>query len=493
MAIYLVDTPDALQCLLSVLADHPPDQPIYLATTPQSLDPDRPLSLLQIHLTTTEETFIIDVLSLRGATSTTSPHGTSLASILASPTTTKIFFDARYATTVLRRHFGVSLANAVEVQVMQARLARATFGGSERLLPLQRCVMAESAVSKEEKRVFRDVVAERGGWTRTGEGKWVGDIYARPVKEVVLGNAVVDVVYLPGLYEGYDGRMTKELWEEVERGTKERTGVGRDVAMMRSATGNDMATSGNDVEDARVAKEKRGEPTRKVSDADTTLTQSDMSWTTNTEDDVGCEATGSDHGSMIVGLDAADLTLRNAGATTRAQAFQLGLLSASEVDRYRSTTAGAKSADEIQQASEVSSPSEGDVGDNSSVVVGLGSQSGTLEAIRQAPNRSRGFRGRSIEETMGGDEQEQAVGRFDGAGDERPRGSIEQSATLGATLYDRGEEAIVLMHEDGSGSEMEAEVKVPLKKGKGGPGSSIWYCDEDCGFCGQCTASKEYL
>ncbi|KAG8631478.1 hypothetical protein KVT40_000618 [Elsinoe batatas] len=491
MAIYLVNTPDALQCLLSVLSDHPPDQPLYLATTPQSLNPDRPLSLLQIHLTTTEETFIIDILVLGSAAFTSSSHGTSLYSVLACPT--KIFFDARYAATVLQRHFGVSLANVVEVQLMQACLARSTFGGSERLLPLHRCVMAECTVSNEEKRVFRDVVAEQGGWMKTREGKWVGDVYARPVKEVVLGNAVVDVVYLPGLYEGYDGKMTRELWEGVRKGTEERAGVGRDVVVVKRVTGTHMATSGNDAEDTRVAKERMGEPTRMVSEAISTSTHSDMSYTANIDEDMAGVENGSDHGSMIVGLDAVDLTLRNAGVTTRAQACQLGLLSGAEVDRYRCTAAGASSADEIQRASEASSPAEEDMVDNTSVIVGVGTEYGTSETVRQAPNHPKRPRVRFDQETVAGDEQEQVVSGFDGTGDERPRSLIEQSATLGATVSNEGEGDDMLMQVNGLGLEVESEVRTPLKRGKGGPGSSIWYCDEECGFCGQCTASKEYL
>jgi exonuclease 3'-5' domain-containing protein 1 len=102
---------------LSDLTTHPPS--LYVDVEGINLSRHRRIPILQIHVHPTNETYLVDVHTLKDeAFSTSASNGHTLQSILESEETPKAIFDVRNDSDALYSLYGIKVANIWDIQLM---------------------------------------------------------------------------------------------------------------------------------------------------------------------------------------------------------------------------------------------------------------------------------------------------------------------------------------------------------------------------------------
>jgi exonuclease 3'-5' domain-containing protein 1 len=113
----LVDTRTAIASLVTSLSDlptHPPS--LYVDIEGINLSRHGSISILQIHVHPTNETYLVDVHTLKDeAFSTSASNGHTLKSILESEEIPKAFFDIRNDSDALYSLYGIKVANIWDI------------------------------------------------------------------------------------------------------------------------------------------------------------------------------------------------------------------------------------------------------------------------------------------------------------------------------------------------------------------------------------------
>lgn len=107
----LIDTPAGVTRVLDKLSLYLPTSPCYVDLEGIRLSRDGTISLVQIFVQEEGVVYLIDIFTL-GAKAFTTPGstGTTLKSILESPSATKYFFDVRNDSDALFSLYGIKLA-----------------------------------------------------------------------------------------------------------------------------------------------------------------------------------------------------------------------------------------------------------------------------------------------------------------------------------------------------------------------------------------------
>ena len=223
MACYVVDTMDALQVFVNeihthTLGDDPP--PFYIDAEGDKLGRHGTLDILQIHVLPLQETFLIDIYTLQHAAFDIVFGGTSLRTILESPSIIKVFFDVRNDSDALFAHYDISLDGVVDLQMMEYfQVGR----DGQRLASLKTCIECDAVtLDDEDIRQWSGVKASiLSSFARGAEVK-DPPFQQRPLPEEILLYAAGDVEYLPPLYEAYCQRLTEHAWHAVRSETGRR-------------------------------------------------------------------------------------------------------------------------------------------------------------------------------------------------------------------------------------------------------------------------------
>ena len=79
-----------------------------------------PVSILQLHDSQNNDTYLIDVHILGGPAFTTAgPDGKTLKDVLEDPAIPKVFFDVRNISRALFVHYAVELQNIEDIQLLE--------------------------------------------------------------------------------------------------------------------------------------------------------------------------------------------------------------------------------------------------------------------------------------------------------------------------------------------------------------------------------------
>ena len=160
MAINIVDSSTSLISLLNDLENQPTNPPsIYLDIEGIKLSRHGSISIIQLFCLPKNRIFLIDVFVLQEAAfNTTNLSGTSLRSILESPTTPKVFFDVRNDADALYSHFNISLQNVHDIQLLEVATRSRS---KDRVTGLGNCIKYEVRLSAEAERKWK-ATKERG-------------------------------------------------------------------------------------------------------------------------------------------------------------------------------------------------------------------------------------------------------------------------------------------------------------------------------------------
>jgi len=227
----LVDTCTAMADLIDAMANLPTSPPsLYMDLEGVYLSRHGSISILQVHVSPDNRTYLIDIHTLGDkAFSTTGASGQTLKGILESDSIPKVFFDVRNDSDALFSHFRISLAGVHDIQLME--LATRTYS--------KRCI---NGLTKCIEKDISLTVSERGAWKETKEkgldlfaperGGSYEVFNARPLSEDVMLYCIQDVHFMPKLWRHYNSKMTVRWAAKVQQATRER------VALSQTATFN---------------------------------------------------------------------------------------------------------------------------------------------------------------------------------------------------------------------------------------------------------------
>lgn len=147
----------------------------------------------------------VDLISFGDAVLSAEPaSGTSLKTILESPTIKKVLFDVRNDSDALFAHHQISLRGVIDIQLME--LAARTY--SRRYLAgLAKCVEGGSAAAPATKEHWRSVAQIFDLRRRSEELSGRHILNIRPIDPLVLELSKLRVVLLPQLWRIYSNKL----------------------------------------------------------------------------------------------------------------------------------------------------------------------------------------------------------------------------------------------------------------------------------------------
>ncbi|KZL87249.1 3 -5 exonuclease [Colletotrichum incanum] len=197
----LVDSTESVLGLLEIIQTLPSDVPSLF------LD-------LEGHV------YLVDVHALQSsAFSTTTGDGTTLKTILESPTIIKVFFDVRNDSDALFHHFAVNLRGVEDVQLMEnaARPGRRCF-----VMGLEKCIDTYAQLSPSEKLRWKAVKEAGLKLCHPKKGGSYEVFNDRPIQALIETYCINDVQHLPQLREKFWRSLNNAWREEVRVETRKR-------------------------------------------------------------------------------------------------------------------------------------------------------------------------------------------------------------------------------------------------------------------------------
>ncbi|XXG96068.1 hypothetical protein Hte_002345 [Hypoxylon texense] len=219
-----IDTKEAVASMLDTLerlSTSPPS--LYIDLEGVYLSRHGSISIFQLHVLPTSQTYLIDIHTLGSdAFSTPGTQGHTLKDILESETTPKVIFDVRNDSDALFGHYQINLRGMQDLQLMELATSPAR---KQYLRGLSKCIEWDLGLGRSEvaewKRVkengLRLFAPERGGSYEV--------FNVRPLSEEIRLYCSQDVAFLPRLWAHYDRKLTPLFRESVQSATRDRVAV----------------------------------------------------------------------------------------------------------------------------------------------------------------------------------------------------------------------------------------------------------------------------
>lgn len=218
----ILDTSAAIASMIDTLSGLPSMPPsIYIDLEGVNLSRHGTVSILQIHVRTTSQTYLVDIKTLGGAAFFTQGTRTisTLKSILESPFIPKVFFDVRRDSDALYSHYGIELQNIQDLQLME--LATRTHGRNF-INGLKKCIEKDMPMSSTERHDWLTTKEEGLKLFDPQKGGSYEVFNQRPLPEKIRIYCVQDVQYLPCLWDVYNRKLTAEWKTRVQCATEDR-------------------------------------------------------------------------------------------------------------------------------------------------------------------------------------------------------------------------------------------------------------------------------
>ncbi|KAK7751866.1 hypothetical protein SLS62_006167 [Diatrype stigma] len=225
----LIDTPATISKLLDSLEGLPTTPPsLYIDLEGENISIHGPISILQLHVLPSNQTYLLDVKLLgHDAFTTPGTGGRTLRQLLESEHIPKVIFDVRNDSAALYKQYQVSLAGMHDLQLME--LGKRNLGGKRFVNGLGKCIeydagltLFEKAAWKSSKEIgFNLFAPERGGSYAV--------FNERPLRKEVEEYCIQDAVYLPRLWSKYNEMLTPAWKDRVLEATKARLVMSQDM------------------------------------------------------------------------------------------------------------------------------------------------------------------------------------------------------------------------------------------------------------------------
>jgi exonuclease 3'-5' domain-containing protein 1 len=220
----LIDTCTAMANLIDALANLPTSPPsLYLDLEGVYLSRHGSISILQVHVSPNNRTYLIDIHILGDkAFSTAGANGQTLKGILESGSIPKVFFDVRNDSDALFSHFGIDLACVHDIQLME--LATRTF--SKRCVNgLTKCIERDISLTTSEREAWKETKEKGLNLFAPERGGSYEVFNARPLSKDLLLYCIQDVHFMPKLWQHYNSKMSERWAAKVQQATRERVAL----------------------------------------------------------------------------------------------------------------------------------------------------------------------------------------------------------------------------------------------------------------------------
>ncbi|KAH8669141.1 ribonuclease H-like domain-containing protein [Xylariales sp. PMI_506] len=179
------------------------------------------ISIVTIFIEAVNRVYLVDVHALGTmAFNTATDEATSLKTILESPSITKVFFDVRNDSDAMHHHFGICLAGAEDVQLME--LASRPVGNKRFLSGLEKCIDRYASLSYTDKRKWSATKDNGLRLFHPSRGGTYEVFNTRPMDPDVALYCINDVLYLPQLRTALWNRVSAAWRVKVEEETLKR-------------------------------------------------------------------------------------------------------------------------------------------------------------------------------------------------------------------------------------------------------------------------------
>ncbi|KAI0537486.1 ribonuclease H-like protein [Xylaria digitata] len=202
----IINNAAAIAAMVDELHGLPVSPPsLYIDLEGVNLSRHGTISILQIHVRTTGQNYLVDVKTLGEVVFLTRGIHTctTLKDILESPSILKVFFDVRNDSDALYSHYRIELQGIQDLQLMElaTRTYRRTF-----VTGLKKCIERDMPMTT--------LRPEKGGSYEV--------FNERPLPEKIRMYCVQDVHFLPRLWDLYSRKLSPKWKTKVEEATKAR-------------------------------------------------------------------------------------------------------------------------------------------------------------------------------------------------------------------------------------------------------------------------------
>jgi exonuclease 3'-5' domain-containing protein 1 len=217
----MVDTSVALKTLVDTLIPlEKSSGSIYMDLEGVKLSRLGTISLIQILVPSSEQAFIVDVHTLgKLAFDTLGSEGKTLKDALESDNIKKYLFDVRNDSDALFALFGVRLAGAVDIQLLELASRK---GDKYVVCGLAKCIEQERALPLRALEQWQSTKKEVVKMFDPKLGGSYEVFNARPLPQVLIEYCVGDVEFLPLLSTIYQSRLDSPWLERVRIETEKR-------------------------------------------------------------------------------------------------------------------------------------------------------------------------------------------------------------------------------------------------------------------------------
>jgi exonuclease 3'-5' domain-containing protein 1 len=208
----VVDTAPILAEIINTFEGLPSEPPsLFIDLEGINLSRHGQVSIMQIHVSPTKRTYLIDIYALcEEVFSTRSENGVTLKGVLESATVSKVFFDVRNDSDALFAHFGISLAGVQDLQLME--LATRSFP-RRTLCGLARCIERDLLLPPPQRQALMDVKVKGKRLFDPELGGSYSVFNQRPMLDDIKAYCAQDVQILPQLYDRYYRKLTP-AWKQ---------------------------------------------------------------------------------------------------------------------------------------------------------------------------------------------------------------------------------------------------------------------------------------
>ncbi|KAI4858725.1 ribonuclease H-like domain-containing protein [Hypoxylon rubiginosum] len=220
-ATSFIDTKEALIVVLDTLEVLPANPPsLYIDLEGVNLSRHGSISIFQLYVLPTKQTYLIDVRTL-GSEAFTTPgsDGRTLKDILESETTPKVIFDVRNDSDALFSHFQIGLQGIQDLQLMELGTSTAR---RHYLKGLSRCIEGDLGLDENEVAEWKRIKESGIRLFAPGRGGSYEVFNVRPLSEEIRLYCSQDVQFLPRLWACYDDKLVLQLRDSVESATRDR-------------------------------------------------------------------------------------------------------------------------------------------------------------------------------------------------------------------------------------------------------------------------------
>ncbi|KAI1269148.1 ribonuclease H-like protein [Xylariaceae sp. FL1019] len=218
----LLDTAEAVAAMVDKLHElpiHPPS--LYVHLEGVDLSRHGTISILQIHVRTSHQNYLVDVKTLGETAFSTQGTRTSttLKAILESPLIPKVFFDIRNDSDALYSHYQIKVQGIQDLQLMELATR---FGHKDFVTGLKKCIERDLPMTRTERLNWIKTKDEGLKLFAPEKGGSYEVFNERPLPEKVRMYCVQDVHFLPRLWDVYNREMIPTWRAKVEDATKAR-------------------------------------------------------------------------------------------------------------------------------------------------------------------------------------------------------------------------------------------------------------------------------